>query len=192
MRELCARVKYLGDCGPWKLLKPPQTELLELRVEERAQDECVREACAEKSLSLYSSQKDERPCYPLDWLRAFLQSLLFEVLCLVGDESIGLLARVIVEARVEIERELAVLLAQKLQQTDDAIDRQPLVLELILVGVFVAVVVGFGQEHDVFIIQYPSDVWPALLVLIVNVQQANPGFDELLILSFEEVYKSWN
>ena len=23
MRELCARVKYLGDCGPWKLLKPP-------------------------------------------------------------------------------------------------------------------------------------------------------------------------
>lgn len=52
--------------------------------------------------------------------------------------------------------------------------------------------VGFGQEHDVLIIQYPGDVWPALLVLIVNVQQANPGFDELLILSFEEVYKSWN
>ena len=63
---------------------------------------------------MYSSQKDERPCNPLDWLSAFLQSLLFEVLCLVGDESIDLLARVIVEARVEIERELAVLLAQKL------------------------------------------------------------------------------
>ena len=74
----------------------------------------MREACIEKSLSLYSSQKDERPCNPLDWLSTFLQSLLFEVLCLVGDESIDLLTRVIVKARVEIKRELAVLLAQEL------------------------------------------------------------------------------
>ena len=74
----------------------------------------MRQARIEKSLSLYSCQKDERPCNPLDRLTAFLQPLLFEVFCLVGDESIGLLTRVIVEARVEIERELAVLLAEKL------------------------------------------------------------------------------
>ena len=52
--------------------------------------------------------------------------------------------------------------------------------------------VWFGQEHDVFIIQYPSDVWSSFLVLIFNVQQANSCFDELLILPLEKVYKSWN
>ena len=50
--------------------------------------------------------------------------------------------------------------------------------------------VWFGQEHDVFIIQYSSDVWAAFLVLIINVQQGNPSVDEIFILSFKKVYKS--